>query len=352
MKNWKPQLLPNDKTGEAIDWEERLKDITNWMISDKLDGARVELIDGVAKSRELKLLPSVHVQRMADQFASKIHKMEDPSHVIYEAEFWAPKMSFSELMHFFKTEDVTSSHTIEKYNKLWNKTKGDPALGWPYPGRSVEWLTTWHPELGLHLFDRVEDFSETKFSRYSNLLKLWTYDLLPAHTQVIPQRKYTHIDGIYQAYDQVILNGGEGLVAIHRDATYKAGRLTLNQAEGFKIKNSDIDFYGYVIDVEEGTEAREGSIKTISELGRSKTSQLKEDRVPSGMTKSLKVIMDDGKMLSVSLDGYNHQERIHLLKNPEELLRKRIKFTGMNPTKEGGVPRHAMYSKGNIEDNK
>jgi hypothetical protein len=51
---FKPQLLPNDKAGEAVDWEARIQNPTDWLLSLKYDGARVELLeDGTVKGRSL-----------------------------------------------------------------------------------------------------------------------------------------------------------------------------------------------------------------------------------------------------------------------------------------------------------
>lgn len=347
MKQFKPQLLPNDKAGETIDWEARMSNPADWLISHKYDGARVEVFeDSTVKGRSLKSLPSIHVNRMAEDFTL----LSQHSGVV-EAEFFAPNMTFSEIMHFFKTEDVTSEKTVAKYTKLWEKTAGNPAKGWKYPGRTVEWLTTWHDELQFYIFDHVftNGDDRTKLERYQALQMMFRQrNLSSADVQLIHQFEPEHVDQIYQAYDQAILNGGEGLVGIKKSAKYKYGRLTLNQAEGFKIKDSNKDFEGIIIGVLEGTSARDGSKRIVNELGRSRTSQLKEDRVPSGLCKGFLVRMGDGNELTVSLNGYDHQDRRDLLKSPQDWVGMKIKFTGMAPVKLGGCPRHAHYTKGNI----
>ena len=351
MKQFKPQLLPNDKAGESIDWESRIGNPLDWMISHKFDGARVEIFhDGTVKGRSLKGLPSLHVNRMAEDFAL----LTQHSGVI-EAEFYAPNMNFSELMHFFKTEDVTSDKTIAKYTKLWEKTQGDPAKGWKYPGRTVEWLTTWHPELKFYVFDHVfmDGDDRTKLERYMALQRIFNRQHVHGDDGILIQQwKFSYIDAIYQAYDQAILDGGEGLVMMHKDSAYKMGRYTLNAGQAFKIKDSNKDFEGVIVAIEEGTEARAGAERTINELGRSKTSQLKEDRIPSGLAKGFRVRMDDGNELIVSLNGFNHADRRALLGGgpATSIVGKRIKFTGMAPTKPGGCPRHAHYTKGNLRN--
>jgi len=351
LANWKPNLLGNDKAGVEIDWEERLEGVEdgNWVISDKNDGGRVEVIeDGRGLSRELKVLPSIQVQQMSQDFTDLVQHQG-----IVEAEFYAPNMTFSEIMHFFKSEDVTSEKNVAKYTKLWEKTGGDPKKGWRYPGRSVEWLTTWHDELQFYIFDHVMSDTDDrgKWDRYLELQALFNKHK-DINAKLIRQREVTHIDEVYQAYDQIILDGGEGLVAYKKDARYKNGRYTVKQGEAFKIKDSNRDYDGIIIGLKEGTMVKEGIEKTINNFGRSKTSQKKDDRIPSGMCSGFLVRMDDGtdRELTVSLNDYNHEERRALLANPSTYIGQKIKFTGMPPvsSRETSVPRHCHYTKGNL----
>ena len=342
-KQWKPQLLANDKSGETINWEARLPDPTEWLISHKYDGARVEIIDGQAFSRELKLIKSVYVQEMAYKLAER-----NPNAGILEAEFYDPTMNWSELMHFFKTEDVESEKTIKKYASLWKRTNG---IGdkWKFPGRTLVWATTWHETSKLYVFDQVfQDENRTKEERYNELTAMFDQGFYTPDTMLVNQYSPTHIDEIYQAYDQVILDGGEGLVAMKKKSLYKPGRITLNENLGYKIKDSNVEFLGLIFGVEEGTIAREDAIKTVNAFGRSKTSQLKEDRIPSGLCSGFNVRMKDGRELIVSLNGFDHEAKRDLLEHPHKWIGLNISFTGMNPVKLGGMPRHAHYTNPNV----
>ena len=140
-------------------------------------------------------------------------------------------MTFSELMHFFKTEDVTSDHTITKYTKLWNKTKqgtveifnkveypvgtfseenSKKAIKWHYPGRNVEWLTTWHDSLKFYAFDVVNinylqvkairlEGLQAKCDKYAKAMGDLSLDLVMINQVVIE-----HIDEMYKMYDKSI----------------------------------------------------------------------------------------------------------------------------------------------------
>ena len=359
LKDFKPQLLPNNKKGETPDLEKIVVTPENWLYSDKLDGARVELLwTRKALGRSLKLIPSVHIQQMAKDVIDSIGLSVGS---IIEAEFYSPNMTFPEIMHFFRCADVTSSKEKNKLQKLWDKTGGNPDLGWQYPGRTVEWLTTWHSCLRFYAFDviNINNPNTTKavrtiaLDRYVDLHNT-NYESIGAipELMMIKQSPIDHVDEIYQAYDQAIIDGKEGIVLVNKYSMYKFGRHTLKSEQIYKLKEDNLEFDGVIIEVAEGTYAREGSERTVNELGRSKTSQLKEDRVPGGYAKGLVVKMEDNKELIVSLNGFNQDEKVLMFENPSEWVGKWIRFTGMKPVKVGGVPRHAHFTKGNIRDDK
>jgi len=332
-----------------MDWENLLSDtIQNYFCSIKEDGARVELEYATpAKGRSLKVIKNVHIQRMHEEMQDSVGKYTG----IIEAEFYAPGMTFSEIMHFFKTEDVESEKTLLKYEKLWEKTNGSAELGWTYPGRNVEFLTTWPEDLKFYAFDYYLHDYMTKEERLAMLSEM-VQDAESEHLTFITQQRVANLDMMYHLYDQAKMQESEGLVLIHKDSPYKRGRHTLKSKMAYKIKEDNLPFDGIIIKVVESTVAREGSEKTINELGRSVTSKLKEDRVPSGMAKGFLVAMEDGNELTVSLKGFDHPARIGMLNNPFEWLGETIRFTGMAPVKVGGCPRHAHYTKGNIRDDK
>jgi collagenase-like PrtC family protease len=88
------------------------------------------------------------------------------------------------------------------------------------------------------------------------------------------ETQYTSIDEVFQAYDQAIISGYEGLVMMHKNSSYKMGRHSLNSGMAYKIKEDNLQFDGVTV-LEEGTEVIEGVDKKINELGRSVTSKLK-----------------------------------------------------------------------------
>lgn len=366
---FKPQLIPNFKKGEPIDWHALIPDPENWLVSVKLDGGRLEIFDdGTVYSRALKPINNVHIKRMAEQLRDTV-KFKG----ILEAEFYSPDMSFSEIMHFMKSEDVTSDSTKKKYEALWKKTdegktvfvgskaylvsdvpklvaSGIPRTAikmWPFPGRNFEWATSWHNDLTFRVFDYVKnpENSGTKIDRYKmteDLMLQTSKVALPVYNGVVQS-----VDQMLNIYKEIIDRNGEGLVVARKSSPYKFGRHTLKSNQIYKMKDDEIEYSGTIIDVLEGTFAREGAKKSINELGRTVTSKLKEDRVLGGYAKGFLVKMDSGITLTVSLKGFDHPAKEKLLSNKSELIGLKIPFVGMAPVKKGGAPRHAHYVKQN-----
>jgi len=356
IKQFKPELIPNSKTGQEFELTKNVINPTDYYVSIKHDGGRVEIQGtGPGLSRALKVIPNVKLQEMVKEIQE--HSVLEPGEIL-ECEFYAPNMTFSEIMHFFKTEDVTSAHTRNKYEKLWSKTLGDPEKGWNYPGRSVEWLTTWHPELKFYAFNLLDTdvMKWNKQTRDGNLMVYIEdyYNLYKGegNLKYIQQNVFDSHKAIQDFYDLAVNNNEEGIVIVRKDSLYKFGRHTMKSGNIFKMKEDKLEFDAVILDVEEATEAREGAEKTINELGRSKTSQLKDDRIPSGLAKGFKVRMEDGREFTVSLNQYNNTEKTQLLIDKSDFIGQWIRFTAMHPTKPGGMPRQARYTKGNIRDAK
>jgi hypothetical protein len=68
-----------------------------------------------------------------------------------EAELYSPNMNFAEIMHFFRSEDVTSLNLVKNMREKkqsvelsHTKKVGNVNVDqhWEYPGRDVDWLCT------------------------------------------------------------------------------------------------------------------------------------------------------------------------------------------------------------------
>ena len=366
---FKPNLFPNDKPGIFVDWEDRLHEHKGPVIvSIKHDGIHTLITEEGAFSRELKKLPSVHLQHAAKQ-VWKYYSNIIPDLLCIQAEFIVTGCNLEEIKHFARSEDVMLPSTRRKYELLWKKTNQGTSTypaqskgviiqkSWPFPGRDLNWVTNSHIELyDFKIFDMLspELLKDSKIERY---LKYTHYfilhnedaDLSPIKTPYSSIISHTlHSKDIYsnvtKYFEKCVEDGFEGLMIQKPDAKYKFGRYTTKSELGFKMKPYE-QLSAVVLDVTEGTEALDGTERTIDNFGRSKTSQKQEDRQPSGRIDSLKVRMDDGRVFDVMLRGFNHSDRRELKVNPEKIVGKTIKFHAMAPTKQGGMPRHAVYQK-------
>jgi hypothetical protein len=87
------------------------------MASDKADGGRVECgEDGSALGRSLKPIPSEHIKAMTKTFP--VITTKDTLKLIVQ-----PNMNFAEIMHFFRSEDVTSLKSRKKHEAEWKNSR-------------------------------------------------------------------------------------------------------------------------------------------------------------------------------------------------------------------------------------
>lgn len=357
QKGFKPMLAPNSSTGEFVDVEVHLNKTLDYTFSNKKDGARIEIFESLDLSRTLKPIPSIQVNKMAREFAREFSFKG-----VVEAEFYTHGFTRGEIVHFFNTEDVTSDKTKKKYDLEWKKTKQGTStyqktvkgkkvdVPWKFPGRDPQWCTEWHDDLRFHVFDQLSSLEDkrTKIQRYEGLVDMFGNNLETTGAILIKQFDLSTPDAVYQAYDQAVLDKYEGLMAYRKDSPYKFGRWSYTSGMVYKLKDDNQEYEGIVLAVVEGTKAKDGADKSINELGRSVTSKKKDDREPSGMATGLLVKMDDDRTLTVSISGYDHTARKALLLNPSVLEGKRIMFSGMEPSKKGGLPVQSIHIKGNV----
>lgn len=341
MKQFKPNLYPNNATdGTKIDWKARIKNPEEWRFSEKYDGIRMQIffdIDGkcAIHTRSLKGFRSFWVQELEDSLDGA---MQGPIWV--EGELWCKGMMFSELQHFFLSQDVTT----EKAKK---KTVRDLMSG-KFEGRTFEWLTTYDHPFRVMLFDMhdpnkpnqqfYERFHRVRECFFNMNVKSWGTFV------VTTQLMSNGIGGILNFYEETIAAGGEGIILKHEQHIYKYGRNTLKEAKVFKMIDEFNEYTGVVTDVLEGTIVDPWVATTTNELGYSRTSKLQEDRMPSGRAKGFEVEWE-GKKLTVTLKGFTNDAKQYLLKAKQNWIGREITFLGKPATKINGVPRQAKYIK-------
>jgi len=334
---WKPYLIPNDK-GAIINWHERLDIPEDWYVLTKRDGARVEITRDWVKGRSLKPIVNKQILSMAKDLQK--HLQEG---FVVEAEFYSHEMNFSEIMHFFKTEDITSPQTKKKYINLWNKTQGMPSKGWKFPGRDAEWLTSWHKSLHFRLFDCVNIDTISATIAKLRLARVQAYSTCN-HCEFGPLRVFTKVDDILDYYVEQLEKGYEGLVLMHKNGVYKQGRATLKEASIFKMKSDLNEYDGEIIGLVQATVVNPLAPTSVNELGRTVTSKKQDDRLLIEAISGFTIRMDDGTIQKISLRGWDDEAKAKAWKAGEAYYKgKWILFTGMPETRIGGAIRHAQF---------
>ena len=338
---FKPNLIPNNKDNK-IDIFQTIEDnggVRKYIVTHKKDGCRVEFVDGKCLTRALKPIKSKPFNDIFLPLAKLFNELD----LVIEGEFYAHGFKFNEIFRFFSNSDITRQEEIDKLTKLQNKGKLDKE----FPSRSIEWLTTFHDDLKVWIFDGYIKGSENKgykerLLEIIDILKpyfiggnLSHYIELP---DIIPLKDK---ESVLKAYGNALNDGWEGLVFTHKQHIYKNGRTTLKQGTLLKMKDDRNEYDGVVLDVEEGTKIKEGIEKTTNELGNSKTSQFKDDREPSGMAKGF-VVEYNGNIFTVSLKGFDNEAKKELLNKKANYIGRHFKYEGMKPTK--AFPRHAYFS--------
>lgn len=342
---FKPNLIPNEPKDGSFSKEDReAKILSNgglkdYVIFPKKDGCRLELgLGPLVLTRALKAPGSKLVQ---ERF-SKLNDICLKEGIIIEGEFYMHGITFNHINRFFAKSDVTTPEYLQELKNM--KEKKPEAFFDKFRGKDIPFLTTFHEDLKFWAFDFIIlDQPELGFEdRWMIAVSRLVSHGLESLYLEIPMRltafTFDELDALYQKHLDL---GYEGLVLTHKDHKYKHGRNTLKEGTLFKMKEDKEEYDGVVLSVEESTVAKEGSEKTINELGRSKTSQKKEDRIPSGMAKGFIVQYEDVGTFCVGLNGFDHDERRELLQNADDYIGKHFKYTAMKPVKD--FPRHAYF---------
>lgn len=348
MKGFKPNLIPNNPKDGSFDLDATIKaggGYNNYVIVDKKDGARLQIIEGELLTRALKV-PSSHLVNIRFQ---KLVSLCKKLNIALDGEFYAHGFKFNAIMRFFTKSDVADPKYKAQLEKELKKNPEKFAID--YDGLGIEFLTTFHDELKFWLFDGIvldrPDLVGYAERMHEILTRIVKSGLDEELFLVLPDFEiaddYEHLTGMFE---RSLENGYEGKVVVHKDHKYKFGRNTLKEGTILKMKNDDLEYDGVIIDVVEATSVKDGVEKTTNELGRSVTSKKKGDREASGIAKGFVVAFEDdnGQCLgtfTVGLRGFDNETRSEMFANKEKFIGKHFKYTGMPPVKD--FPRHAYF---------
>ena len=362
---FKPNLITGCKTIEDAFKLAEKHGVNKYSINRKKDGVRVEVLDGLL-GRSLK--PS-----RSKQFNEKFKPLLDICKklgIFIEGEFYSHGMKFNEIYRFYSNTDVTTKKEKEKL-ELWSRQFPDKVVDndikWrTYPpkvaearrhlgeksrldvefkGRSIEWLTTFHDSLKIHLFDGyIYGEEHLPFSeRISNILcTLSPYFMELRGVLSAPDRlSVLNINELKALYDKALYDKYEGLILTDNEHIYEYRRTPLSASTLLKLKDDNHFYDGIILDVVEGTNVKEGVERGTDNFGNSTTSNCKGDREPNGMAKGFLINYDGIGDFIVSLKGFDNQFKMHLLANKSDYIGRSFLYKAMEPVKD--FPRHAFF---------
>jgi len=284
MKNFKPLLAPNEKVD--------LDTLTYPLIaSTKLDGIRLIVKDGKLFTRSLKPQMSASIQSRFKWLAD----FSKEARIIFDGELYSPSISFSDL-----------SGQCRAYNAPIAE------------------------DLSFYCFDLLHEPCETTEQKiYKERLKEVSTHvcLLPCpffkevHTKVVNSRKE-----VEDYFEEVLVQGYEGLILRNPNGGYKFGRGTLKEGIIYKVKPFQT-FDAKIVGIVQSTEVREGVEKKVNELGRSVTSKKQADRVLIDKASAFEVLYE-GKPLKVTI-AMTDEEKIEIWKHRTSYIGKCVEYRGM-----------------------
>lgn len=344
MKSFKPNLIPNfDKGVEKNIDQIILKNggYDQYFILPKKDGVRVELIDGQVLGRSLKKPGSRLVVERFQSLADLCKELN----IILEGEFYWHGQKFNTIMRFFSKSDVT----CPKYKAQLRKelSKNPEKFLTEYETTDIDFLTTFHSELRFHIFDGVI-LDKPELVEFQTRMEEIVVRLSDAGVE--SNKHFIKWPMFYRAenkenldtlYRDIVTEGYEGLVLVHRNHEYKYGRNTLKEGTLLKMKDDEFEYDGIILDVVEGTQVKDGVETSTNELGRSVTSKKKDDREASGLAKGFLVQFEDKGTFIVGLNGFDNEQKAELLNNKQNYIGKHFTYTAMVPVKD--FPRHAFF---------
>lgn len=349
FKNFRPNLIPNNPKDDSFDLHKVIMKnggYQNYRITQKKDGCRLELVEGLVLSRALKSPGSKLVIERFRYLANELKKLN----IVVEGEFYRHGFKFNSLFRFFTKEDVT----CEKYHiELVKAFQKDPIkFDKDYDGLTIDFLTNFHSSLRLHIFDGIlidrpdlvgydDRITEIKKRVRESGILLYNHHTVFSEYFTVNSRE--ELDTLYE---EALEQGYEGLVLTHKNHEYKFGRNSLSQGTLLKMKDDALEYDAVVLNVLEGTSIKEGIETTVDKLGYSETSKKKDDRELSGLAKGFLVSFtkEDGTNLGefiVGLNGFDNEAKRELLLNKENYIGRHFTYTAMVPVKD--FPRHAFF---------
>ncbi len=239
------------------------------LVSEKLDGVRCLVIDGVVYSRNLKPMRGM----LQDHFEDLCRFSKENS-IVLDGELYMPAKDFGSFMSVVTDTDkpVPAEMALMAFDALpassWQVGK---AFNYSFEGRSTY--------LGLH----AESFTAKS---EKPLLR------------VLPQLLVTTPADLEKELERALNAGFEGLIARSPDSPYKFGRGTLNEGYIYKFKEwvtEDAVIVGFVQGTQMKESVRTGD-RTRDKLGYLERTSKAETRELVLKIGSINVMLKNGKV--------------------------------------------------------
>lgn len=247
--------------------------------SPKLDGVRALIIDGVVMSRSLKPIPNEHVQKT---FGKKTLNGLDGELIVGSP----------------TAEDVyrvTTSGVMSRDGK---------------------------PDVRLFVFDDLKKGPEPPFKKRLAELS-GRIKRLPSCVELLEQHWVEALPDLRELESRVLAAGYEGLILRGPDAPYKYGRSTMREQGMLKLKTF-LDAEALVIGVEELM--HNANEATLNELGLTKRSTHKANKVPRNMLGAL-TVRDPKTKVEFSIGtGFTEEMRKQYWAKRKSLVGKVVKY--------------------------
>ena len=263
------------------------------LLSEKLDGIRMSVHNGICMSRSMKPIPSAAVQA----------KFGRPEYEGYDGEIIYGDKNAKDV--FNKSTRACMSHEFPEELDI--------------------------SELKFYVFDRITD------DPYKDR---WWYIRPDEQNQVVKLRNFivNSPEEVQEMEAGFLAIGAEGVMLRSPEGRYKQGRSTLKEGILLKVKQF-VDEEATIIDFEE--KMHNTNEATVGELGQTKRSSHQENMIPCGTLGALVVHSEKWGSFKIGT-GFNDAQRQEIWDNKDKYDGKLVKFKYFAV----GVvdkPRHPVY---------
>lgn len=203
--------------------------------------------------------------------------------------------------------------------------------------------------LTLYLFDSFDNPGSPYHSRLSYLKgrlgRIWSElgraDDNKLQVKIVPSIVCTSLGDIKKYYNNIVKNGGEGLVLRDPEAEYQFKRVTLSSRISIKLKPFS-DAEAVVTGVE--SQMQNTSESFTSETGRLKKNKRKDDLQELQMVGAFLCLDDRGRKFKVSCSTMTHDEKSLAYCIKDKLVGRTLTYSYLD-TGEKDLPRSPKFLK-------